>query len=98
MSIKKAYVIGANVSTSMSPTIFRYWFNKYNIDRAEYGFIEIKEENFDKEIKTILKEDGLVGLNVTIPYKEKIFPYIDNKHNLIHPNTSKKPSNKLCDY
>ena len=85
MSKKKAYVIGTNVSTSMSPTIFQYWFDKYNIDYAEYGYKEIKEENFDKEIKSILKEDGLLGLNITIPYKEKIFTYIDNKHNLIHP-------------
>ena len=85
MSKKKAYVIGTNVSTSMSPTIFQYWFDRYNIDYVEYGYKEIKEENFDKEIKSILKEDGLLGLNITIPYKEKIFTYIDNKHNLIHP-------------
>ena len=76
MSKKKAYVIGTNVSTSLSPAIFQYWFNKYNID-AEYGYIEIKEENFDKEIKIILKEEGLVGLNITIPYKEKISPYLE---------------------
>ena len=45
MSKKKAYVIGTNVSASLSPTIFKYWFEKYNIN-AEYGFVEVKEENF----------------------------------------------------
>ena len=58
MSNKKAYVVGSNVSKSLSPTIFKYWFNKYNID-AEYGYIEVKEEmgffkhvfNFDEESK-----------------------------------------------
>ena len=31
MSKKKAYVIGTNVSTSLSPEIFNYWFKKYKI-------------------------------------------------------------------
>ena len=85
MSVKKAYVIGTNVGTSMSPTIFRYWFDKYKIDHAEYKHKEIKEEKFDKEIKLILQEEGLVGLNVTIPYKEKILYYVDNKKSLLKP-------------
>ena len=55
MSKKKAFVVGANVSKSLSPTIFNYWFKKYHID-AEYGYKEIKEENFDKEIKLILEK------------------------------------------
>lgn len=75
---KKAYVIGTKTSSSLSPAIFKYWFKKYNI-KGEYGFIEIKEKNFDKEIKLILKRDDLVGLNITIPYKEKIVPHLKNK-------------------
>ena len=90
MSKKKAYVIGANVSTSLSPVIFEHWFKKYDVD-AEYGFIEIKEENFDKEIKPILKEDGLVGLNITMPFKEKITPYLTSVESAQHTrNTSTK--------
>ena len=30
--MKKAYVIGKNASKSLSPTIFNYWFKKYNIN------------------------------------------------------------------
>ena len=41
MSKKKAYVVGTNVSKSLSPTIFNYWFKKHNID-GEYGHIEDK--------------------------------------------------------
>lgn len=77
---KKAYVIGANVSTSLSPTIFQYWFNKLNIN-GEYGYIEVKNENFDKEICSILKKDGLVGLNITMPFKEKIIPHLTSIEN-----------------
>lgn len=68
---KKAYVIGSNVKESLSPLIFNYWFKKRNID-AEYSFIEIEPNNFDKEIGLILKEKNLCGLNVTIPFKELI--------------------------
>ena len=75
MSNKKAYVIGTNASTSLSPMIFKYWFDKYNV-LGEYEYIELKENNFHKEIKTILKDDNLCGLNITIPFKEKIIPHL----------------------
>ena len=60
MRKKKIYVVGTEVSTSMAPTIFQYWFNKYNINYAEYGYKEIKEENFDKEIKTIISAGTVI--------------------------------------
>ena len=73
--MKKAYVIGKNASKSLSPTIFNYWFKKYNIE-GEYGFKEISESDFKKNIPTILKEKNLVGLNITIPFKEEIIKYL----------------------
>ncbi len=75
MSERKAYVVGTSVSTSLSPTIFKYWCNKYKIN-AKYKYIEINEKNFNKEIKLIFKEKGLCGLNITTPYKEKIIPHL----------------------
>lgn len=75
MSTKKAYVVGTNVSKSLSPTIFNYWFYKYNIS-GEYNYKEIKEELFDEKIKTLLKEENLCGLNVTMPFKEKIISHL----------------------
>ena len=74
---KKAYVIGSKTSQSLSPTIFNYWFEKYNV-RGFYDFIEISEKNFNKEIKKILKEKNLCGLNITIPHKEKIIQHVDS--------------------
>ena len=44
--IKKAYVVGTGVSKSLSPTIFNYWFKKYNIV-GEYGYVEIKDRSKD---------------------------------------------------
>jgi len=76
--MKKAYVIGTDVSTSLSPAVFEYWFKKYDVN-AEYGFIEIKEKKFDQEIKSILKIKDLIGINITIPFKERILPYLTKK-------------------
>lgn len=80
---KKAYVIGSNTHKSLSPTIFNYWFQKYKI-KAEYKYIEIKEENFKKEIKKILEKKDLCGLNITAPYKEKIISHLSeiDEHSL----------------
>tara|TARA_Y100001970_G_C14152295_1_gene813429 strand:+ start:777 stop:1562 length:786 start_codon:yes stop_codon:yes gene_type:complete len=79
--MKKYYVIGDNVSKSLSPTIFNYWFNVYKI-KAKYGFIEIKQSQFDKKIVSILKNKKASGLNITIPYKEQIIRYTNilDKH------------------
>ena len=78
--IKKAYVIGGNTSLSLSPLIFNYWFKKHNI-KGEYNFIEINENNFEKEIKKILDKAGLCGLNITVPFKEKIIPFLSKTDN-----------------
>ena len=75
--MKKAYVIGKNASKSLSPTIFNYWFKKYNIE-GDYSFKEIDESNFNNIIPAILKEKDLCGLNVTIPFKEKIIEYLNS--------------------
>ena len=74
--MKKAYVVGTNVSKSLSPTIFNYWFEKHKV-QAEYFFKEIKVESFKNEIEKLLKEKDLCGLNITIPFKEKIINHID---------------------
>ena len=71
MIIKKAYVLGTRVDKSLSPIIFNYWIKKYKIN-AKYSYKKIKEKDFKKEIGLILKEKNLCGLNITIPFKEKI--------------------------
>ncbi len=73
--MKKFYVIGNNVSKSLSPTIFNYWFKKYKI-KAKYGYLELNNKNFDKNIKKILEKKETSGLNITIPFKKRIITHI----------------------
>ena len=72
--MNKYYVIGNKASKSLSPTIFNYLFKKHKI-KATYGFIELNNKNFDKKIKRILKDSCVKGLNITIPFKQKVFDY-----------------------
>ncbi|MDB9784014.1 shikimate dehydrogenase [Pelagibacteraceae bacterium] len=80
MISKKRYaIIGKPVSHSMSPILHNYWFNKYNIS-AEYSLMEIDEVDLDKVVKKV--RDGVLnGVNITLPYKKKIIPFLDK---LIH--------------
>ena len=75
MNTKKACVIGSNVKKSLSPTIFNYWFKKYKIN-GEYLHKEIKNNLFKKEVKPLITNKEFSGFNITIPFKEKIIPYL----------------------
>ncbi|NUU98967.1 shikimate dehydrogenase [Marinitoga sp. 1154] len=59
---------------SLSEKIYNKYF-KYMDIHAVYEGINIKPEDFDKKINTIIS--NYYGLNITIPYKEKIFKYIN---------------------
>ena len=73
--MKKLYVVGNRASKSLSPMIFNYWFKKYNI-QASYGYLELTEKNFHKKIKEVLEKKNTLGLNVTIPFKNKIIKHL----------------------
>ena len=52
-----------------------HWFNKYNIE-ASYSLIDIDDHDLQSVIEKI-KSKKLHGVNVTLPYKQKIIPYLD---------------------
>lgn len=68
-------VLGEKLSHTLSPQIHNFLLNKLNIN-GSYGVIEAKRENISKIIDS-LKVLGYEGINVTIPYKESIMPYIN---------------------
>ena len=74
--MKKLFaIIGNPVQHSLSPLLHNYWFEKYNID-ANYSIIEANEANLS-DIVNKIKDKSLNGINVTLPYKQKIINYTD---------------------
>ena len=74
--MKKKYgIIGNPIKHSLSPILHNYWFKKYKID-ANYSTIEIENSELPKIIKRIKNKD-LTGINITLPYKQKIVPHVD---------------------
>ena len=68
-------IIGSPITHSLSPVLHNYWFKKYNIE-ANYSLLNVTEENLKNVINKI-KDKELSGINVTLPYKQKIIPFID---------------------
>ena len=68
-------IIGDPIKHSLSPTLHNYWFEKYKVD-ASYSIIQIKENELKNIIKKI-KDKELSGINITLPYKQKIVPHTD---------------------
>ena len=72
---KKYGIIGNPIKHSLSPILHNYWFDKYKID-ASYSIIEIENSELPKLINRIKNKD-IIGINITLPYKQKIVPHID---------------------
>ncbi|MDR1544209.1 MAG: shikimate dehydrogenase [Prevotellaceae bacterium] len=71
--MKKYALIGNPLAQAMSKEFFDEYFAKKNIN-AQYELLELEEINHFPRIA----ESGIFsGFNITIPYKEKIIPFLD---------------------
>lgn len=75
--MKKFGLIGYPLSHSFSKKYFTEKFNKENIKDCEYELYELAEIEKLAYLLDDLGED-LVGLNVTIPYKEDVIVFMDD--------------------
>lgn len=72
---RKFGLIGKNISYSFSKKFFTEKFLHQHFHNCEYANYDV--ENSTEIPKIIANTKGLVGLNVTIPYKETVIPYLD---------------------
>ncbi len=72
--MKTLGLIGYPLSHSFSQRYFTEKFEKESISNYSYELFPIKSI---EEISKLLKNPALIGLNVTIPYKEQVIPYLD---------------------
>jgi len=73
--MKKFLVIGNPIEHSLSPELHNYWIKKNNID-AIYEKQKINEDQLKQYILQV-KDKKINGINVTVPFKKKIIPYLD---------------------
>ena len=74
--IKNFYgIIGKPLSHSLSPDLHNFWFKKYGI-LANYSLIEIELHQIEEVIRKIRNKE-LNGVNVTVPYKQSVIPFLD---------------------
>jgi shikimate dehydrogenase len=74
---KRTYgLVGFPVKHSLSPVMHNAAFSALKIN-AEYRLFELKENELECFLKS-LPQQNILGLNVTIPYKEKVIPFLDS--------------------
>ncbi len=67
-------LIGRSLSHSFSKTYFSQKFDRLRLADCRYELFELA--NPDELPQLLAQQPTLAGLNVTIPYKEKIWPYL----------------------
>ena len=72
---KKFGIIGKPIKHSLSPILHNYWFKKYSIN-ADYEIIEANDKELPEIIQKI-KQGVYKGINVTLPFKQKVINHID---------------------
>lgn len=71
---RKLGIIGRNISYSFSKKYFEDKFQRLMLKNHSYDLFDLQDLS---EVENVFATPDLVGLNVTIPYKEKILPYLD---------------------
>ena len=74
--MKKYFVIGNPINHSLSPRIHNFWIKKNNIN-AIYEKKKLSDDDLENLILKIKKKE-IDGINVTVPFKKKIIPYLEN--------------------
>lgn len=73
-TVKKFGLIGKNIDYSFSKKYFEEKFRKLFLKNHSYELVHLDSLN---EVEKIFSQENFLGLNVTIPYKTEIIPYLD---------------------
>jgi len=73
--MKKFLVIGNPIDHSLSPILHNYWIKNNGID-AIYEKQKLNEDELEQLILQV-KEKKINGINVTVPFKKAIIPFLD---------------------
>jgi len=95
--MKKYLVIGNPIEHSLSPKLHNHWIKKNNID-AVYDKKQLNENDIEGTIFKV-RNGEIDGINVTVPFKKSVIPYLDQLTPLANEaqsvNTIYKEKNKV---
>ena len=94
---KKFLVIGNPIEHSLSPKLHNHWIKKNNL-KASYDK-KLLEQDDIKELILDLRNEKIHGINVTVPFKKIVIPFLDvlsdEARNSQSVNTIFKDKNKI---
>ena len=73
--MKKYLVIGNPIEHSLSPKLHNQWIQQNNID-AVYEKKQLNESDIEGIIDKV-RSGKIDGINVTIPFKKSVIPFLD---------------------
>ena len=73
--MKKFLVIGNPIDHSLSPKLHNYWIKKNKLN-AIYEKQKLENSDLEKLLFQV-KEKKIYGINVTVPFKNSIIPFLD---------------------
>ena len=95
--MQKYFVIGNPIKHSLSPELHNYWIKKNNIN-ATYEKKQLNVSDINAIILEI-KNEKINGINVTVPFKKSVIPFLDELTPLAEKtqsvNTISKKKNKI---
>ena len=95
--MRKYLVIGNPIEHSLSPLLHNFWIKKHNIN-ALYEK-QLLEKNDVEKILSDVRASKLHGINVTVPFKNIVIPFLDELSDTAQKtqsvNTIFKKENKL---
>ena len=77
--MKKYLVIGNPIEHSQSPLIHNHWMKKYCLFDSIYEKRKVEKKDLEIIVKEI-RSDKITGVNVTVPFKKLIIPFLDELH------------------
>jgi len=72
---KKFLVIGNPIEHTLSPKLHNYWIKKNNLI-ASYDK-KLLEQDEIRQLISNVREEKIHGLNVTVPFKKTVIPFLD---------------------
>jgi shikimate dehydrogenase len=95
--MKKYLVIGNPIEHSLSPKLHNYWIKQNKLD-AVYDKKQVNENDIEAIISEV-KNEKINGINVTVPFKKSVIPFVDELSSEANEaqsiNTIYKENNKI---